>query len=290
MESIKLFLETHTWVLIFFKVFVIIIATVLIGKIFKYLHKRKSSKENPYLFKQFVYNILICVVYVIGVTFALSQIPQLDGLASTLLAGSGIFALAISLSAQESLNNIISGLFLSLFKPFEIGDRVTLVNEKVTGNIENITLRHTIIRTFTNTRIVVPNSVISQDVIENSDIINRIASSFLDVTVAYDCDIDKAMSLIVEIISNHPSYVDVRTEEEKESGSVPLVKIFIRELGEHGIHLRANVWTETVNENFKACSEIRLQILKRFRAEGIEIPYNKVDVYMKEKRNFEKDV
>lgn len=280
LDEIKLVLESHSWIYVLIRVLIIISVTVFAAKLNAKWYNKQKEKTKQFLFKQFVYNIVTAFIYIIGFLSAFSEIPQLNGLASTILAGSGIFALAISLSAQESLNNIISGLFISVFKPFEIGDRVTLVNEKITGNIEDITLRHTIIRTFTNTRIVIPNSVINKDVIENSDIINRTASSFMDVSVAYDCDIDRAMELMSEIIGEHPLYVDVRTPEQMET--VPKVRVFLRDLGESGLSLRANVWTTTVNENFLACSEIRVAILKRFREEGIEIPYNKMDLYVKE--------
>jgi len=194
----------------------------------------------------------------------------------TILAGSGIFALAISLSAQESLNNIISGLFITLFKPFEVGDRVTLVNSKLTGTIEDITLRHTIIKTFTNTRVVMPNSTINKEVVENSNLIDSRASAYVDVWVAYESDIDKAIKIMAEVIGNHPYYLDVRPNDVRDR--IPKVKVYVRELGDSGIALRASMWTKTVNENFDACSDVRLQIKKAYDAAGIEIPYTKYTI------------
>lgn len=279
MKDLKIFLDTNDWIYIVIKVAVVFIVTLIIAKLNNHWYKKKSKNSKPLLFEKFVHNIVTAVIYIVGFAIMLSTIPQLSTLSSTILAGSGILALAISLSAQESLNNIISGLFITLFKPFEVGDRVTLVNEGITGNIEDITLRHTIIRTFTNTRIVIPNSVINKDVIENSDIINKTASSFMDVDVAYDSDIEKAMKIMSEVISSHPAYVDTRTDEQKKTD--PIVRVFVREFKSSGISLRANVWTKTVNENFLACSDIRFKLLRRFREEGIEIPYNKTDIYIK---------
>jgi small-conductance mechanosensitive channel len=102
----------------------------------------------------------------------------------------------------------------------------------------------------------------------------------MDVEVAYESDIDLAMKLMAEIIGEHPLYVDVRTEEEKETKEK--VEVQVRALGASGIALRAKVWTETVNDNFKACSDIRLQLKKTYDEHGIEIPYTKYTILKQE--------
>lgn len=228
------------------------------------------------LLQKFLKNVIVTVIYLMGLLTAIDQIPQLGQVTKTILAGSGILALAISLSAQESLNNVISGLFIILFKPFEVGDRITLVNSKITGTIEDITLRHTVIKTFTNSRVVIPNSTMNKEVIENSNLTDSRASSFIDVYVAYESDIRKAMQLMAEIVGTHPLCIDTRKEDEIETK--PLVQVYLRELGDSGICLRASVWTRTVGENFDACSDIRLKIVETFKEQGIEIPYNKMDI------------
>lgn len=111
--------------------------------------------------------------------------------------------------------------------------------------------------------------------IENSDIIESDASSFIDVTVAYECDIHKAIKIIADTISNHPMYIDHRTQEQIKNNEEK-VRVFVREFGDNGIQLRTSMWTKTVNDNFIACSDCRLQIKEKFDAAGIEIPYNKV--------------
>ncbi len=265
----------HPWAAILCKILLIAFLTHIIAYTARKLWRRNPGNQQ-FLFRKFLFNILLALIYLAGILFAIGQIPQLSQVVQTILAGSGILALALSLSAQESLNNVISGLFITLFKPFEVSDRITLVNSKITGTIEDITLRHTIIKTFTNTRIVIPNSTINKEVIENSNLIDTRASSFIDVWVAYESDVDKAVEIMAEVIGNHPYYWDVRTAEEKQT--LPKVKVYVRELGSSGIALRANMWTRTVNENFEACSDVRLQIKKAFDTAGIEIPYTKYTI------------
>ncbi len=275
MQEIREMFEEYPWALILFKIIVSILLTHLVAYTSRKIWNRNPN-NNHFLFRKFVHNMMQTIIYLVGIMVTISQIPMLSSLVRTILAGSGILALALSLSAQESLNNIISGLFITLFKPFEIGDRVTLVNSKLTGTIEDITLRHTIIKTFTNTRVVMPNATINKEVVENSNIIDSRASSYVDVWVAYESDIDKAIELMAEVIGNHPYYLDVRPNEVREH--VPKVKVYVRELGDSGIALRASMWTKTVNENFDACSDVRLQIKKAFDAAGVEIPYTKYTI------------
>ena len=246
----------------------IIIATLVIGLLHRFLYKLVSPKH---LFWLFLNSIIQGVIYFVGFMFAISTIPQLSRLSTTLLAGSGIVALAVSLSAQESLGNIVSGLFISLFHPFNVGDRIRLISTDVVGYVESITLRHTIIKTLTNNRITVPNSIMNKEIIENSHMVETIASYYVDVSISYESDVDLARDIMADIIGSHPLYVDVRKDMSEEK-----VPVLVRAFESSGIALRARVWTKTVDESFSACSDIRIEILKRFKEEGIEIPYTKI--------------
>ncbi|MCL2579870.1 MAG: mechanosensitive ion channel family protein [Oscillospiraceae bacterium] len=205
-------------------------------------------------------------IFLVGVIMAINQLPNIDNLVATILTGSGIAALAISLAAQESLGNLISGVVISISKPFEVGDRVRLVNGNIIGNIEEITIRHTVIRTFLNSRIIVPNSVMNSDMIENSNIVEERASNFLDVIIKYHADMEKAMDIMAEVIGDHPNYLDIRTPEEMDQ---PLVPVYVRALSVYGVELRASVWTQSIANNFVTCSEIRREVKIAFDKAGI---------------------
>ena len=251
-------------------VVLIIFVTLAVGLLHRVLYKRVSPKH---LFWLFLNSIIQGIIYVVGLILAVSRVPQLGRLTTTLLAGSGIVALAVSLSAQESLSNIVSGLFISLFRPFNVGDRIKLVSSGVVGYVESITLRHTVIKTLTNTRITVPNSIMNKEIIENSNLVETMASYYVDVSISYESDIERARRIMADIIGSHPLYVDVRKNKSEEK-----VPVLMRAFESSGIALRARVWTKTVDDNFKACSDIRIELLKQFRKSGIEIPYTKIKI------------
>ncbi len=230
---------------------------------------RRGEKD---IYKLFSSRVIIAFIWAIGWATAISFIPGLGKLTQTLLAGSGIVAVVIGLAAQDSFGNLLSGLFLSCFKPFQIGDRIHLVKSNITGYVEDISLRHTVIRTFTNSRVIVPNSTVNSEIIENANFQTTVASSFIDVSVSYESDVRLAMELFADIVGNHDLYLDQRTAEEIAAG-VPKVRVLVRELEANGVALRTSMWTRTIDENFRACSDARLRILEAYRENGIEIPY-----------------
>ena len=245
------------------RVALIIFATTLAIKIFRFTWQR-FGKDT--IHQKFIKNVLSIIVWLIGILVALNQLPNFSDAITAVLAGSGLVVLTIGLAAQESLGNAFSGLFISMFKPFEVGDRVHLTNANITGFIEDITIRHTVLRTFMNSRIIIPNSVMNKELIENANFCNPQASNFIDITITYDSSVTAASEIIANIIATHPDFVDTRTDK-----TAPKVPVFVRALGLYGIELRASVWTATISNNFAACSDVRKSILQEFEKAGIGI-------------------
>jgi small-conductance mechanosensitive channel len=227
---------------------------------------------------KFIKNILKAIVWIIGISSIASQFPAFSKMANTVLAGSGILAVVIGMAAQDSFANIFSGLMISLFKPFDIGDRIKISGDDTAGFVEDITLRHTIIKTYTNVRIIIPNSIMGEAKIENSTF-TKGASYPVEVDIAYESadKVERAIEIMEEIVMNHPKFFDSRDDKAKAANVKPVTTL-VTELGDSGIHLKVLMWTEEFGDNAKACSDCRIEILKRFEQEGIEITYNKLAV------------
>ena len=256
--------QHFAWILM--RAAVTLLATTIVIKIFRVIWIIIGKNT---IHQKFIKNVISAIISCTGIIFALSWLPFFGDAAGALLAGSGIAALVIGLAAQEPLGNAFNGLFISISKPFEVGDRVHLVNANITGFIEDITIRHTVIRTFMNSRIIIPNSVISKELIENSNFCNAQASAFIDVTITYDSDVNKASDIIAKIIGGHADFVDTRPQDQQET--TPKVPVFVRNLGLLGIELRASMWTESIGINFAACSDVRKGIISEFEKSGVRI-------------------
>lgn len=263
----------------------ILVGTILAAFIFNRLFRgfiRRSTlivKNDPTSY-QFLRHAITAIIYIVGISWAVYTLPSLRAIASSLLAGAGILAVAVGFASQHALSNIISGLFIIIFKPFRVNDRLR-IRDTLQGTVEDITLRHTVIRDFENRRIIIPNSVISDEVIVNSDFEEDKICKFFELGIAYDADLDRAKEIIREEAMQHPNWIDGRKPEQIEEGQHP-VMIRMINWGESSINLRAYLWAEDTSAAFAMACDLYESVKKRFDTEGIEIPFpHRTIVYKK---------
>lgn len=268
----QLYDEATLTVTVIVIIFGTILSQYLVKRAFKRFEKSRASSdiEDPTNYR-FLYYTLIALIYVTGISLAIWNIPSLRHVAQSLLASAGILAIVIGFASQQALGNIISGIFLVIFKPYRINDRIT-VKDTLSGIVEDINLRHTIIRNFENQRIVIPNAIISNEVLVNSNYNDDKVCRFVEVGISYSSDIDKAKEIIAEEITNHPNNIDVRTAEDVESG-VPRVTVKVLTLAESSVNLRGWAWAADPAGGFVMQCDVLESIKKRFDREGIVIPF-----------------
>lgn len=238
------------------------------------------SKSPQYL--RFLLRLTRTVCILLGVLLVLMQFDQMRALAVSLLTGTGVVALCIGLASQEVMANMVSGAFLMLNRPFVIGDQIRIPEKDITGVVENMTLRHTVVRTFENTTMIIPNSMANTVVIEN---ITNAARTFgaLEMTVAYDADLTLARQIMARHIAEHPSFLDVRTPEQLAQ-DVPAVNVLVKEMGDSAITLRAAFWAPNIGAQMSMLSDLRQSVKAEFDRCGIEIPFPQRVIHVKHEK------
>lgn len=263
-------------------VLAILLFTILIAKLVRKAMTRKdhllSLDSTQY---KFMSHFLNGFIYFFGIVLALYSIPALQGLGATIFAGSGVLAIIIGFASQQALANIVSGIFIAVFKPFRLGDRIKVTGKDIIGYVEDITLRHTVIRTFDYKRIIVPNSVISSEVVENANIVDNRTQKHFEMGISYDSDVDRAMAIIKEAALKHPKFLDNRGEEEIADNVEPVIVRLIR-FDDSAVILRANIWTKCPLDAFLLGCDLNKSVKEQFEKEGIEIPYPHRTVVHKE--------
>ena len=219
----------------------------------------------------FIKNAASLIIFTLACFLIIYSIPELRSLGTTLLASAGIATAILAFASQAALSNIISGVFIVIFKPFRVDDMIKIEGDK-TGVVEDITLRHTVIRDFQNQRIIVPNSVISAQTVVNSHIEDNRFKRHLFFGISYDSDIDKAFKIITEEAESHPYFLDGRNQEEIDS-NWPKVKCRVIGFGDSSVNLRADVWSASPEESWELYCDLNKSIKERFDKEGIEIPF-----------------
>ena len=227
----------------------------------KYLNKNTLRGKIHLIFLR---GLILALIWAIAALTALSGIPAFSKTWETAVASSGIAAVVLGLAAQSTLANVFAGIAISAThsRPFDIGDRIK-IDSYDPGFVEDITLRHTVIKTYQNEIIYIPNSIAGSSTIVNYT--QEVSFSYpIRVSVAYGTDMDKAMKVMADAIESHP----------KHYGPRPVV--LCKSCDDSGVTLQALVETKDFKDNPRACSECLVEVMKRFAKEGIEIPYNKL--------------
>lgn len=273
--------------------FAIILTTVIIAAIFsrvvgRFIRRSSILIKNDPTNYQFLRHFLTGIIYLVGFSMAVYTMPNLRAVANSLLAGAGILAVAVGFASQHALSNVVSGVFIVIFKPFRVNDRIEIRNELL-GVVEDITLRHTVIRDFKNRRIIIPNAIISEEFIVNSNFEDDKICKWIEIPISYDSDIDQARALMQDEAMQHPLHVDVRTPEEIEAGA-PEIRVRVIAIQDSGILLRAYVWAGNAASGWAMYCDLLESIKKRFDREGIEIPYPHHSLVYKAGKPFLSDI
>lgn len=254
-------------------ILLMLIAVKITNRIFRKVteHMKTVNKSGATLATFLRYPVLF-LIYFAAFAIIVSSIPALNQAMNKLLAAGGVLAVVFGLAGQEALGSIASGMMILAFRPFVIGDVVNVVSEGVTGTVEEISLRHTVLRTIENKRVIIPNSTMNAAIVENADYGDKNVCLTLDIGITYESDLDHALEVLAEEVGAHPDYLDLRSDEAKQKGT-PRVTVRVNELADSAVVLRALLWGKDNGTTFAMRADLMRRIKKRFDKEGIDIAY-----------------
>ena len=187
------------------------------------------------------------------------------------LASAGIVGIAIGFAAKDTLANLFSGLFILADSPYKIGDYINLdTGER--GKITHIGMRSTRLLTRSDVEITVPNAVIA-----NAKITNESGGPYqkmrirLPVGVAYGSDVDQVCEVLQKVGDAH-----------EETAGFPEPRVRMRGFGSSELNFELLAWIEDPQDRGRISHQLYIDIYKAFAEAGIEIPFSKQDVYIKE--------
>ncbi|SFE97602.1 small conductance mechanosensitive channel [Bacillus sp. OV194] len=251
--------------IIFGSVIVVKIVRAAISNIFKIRMKsplRMSERRENTLIR-LLDNVAAYLIYFIALLMILSEF-NID--VKALLAGAGVVGLAIGFGAQNLVKDVITGFFIIFEQQFAVGDFVRINNFE--GTVEEIGLRTTKLKQWTGELHILPNSSIME--VTNFSIHNSVA--VVDVSIAYEEDIDKAQAIIEDVVRE-------KTPEYPEMVAEPEV-LGIQAVGTTEIVIRVTAEVLPMT-HFKVARELKKAIKIKLDEEGIELPYQKLVSYHK---------
>lgn len=248
--------------------------TFIVSRVLRFIIGRfirgaaKKLKVDPTRYN-FFKNAVDFLLLFLATVIIFRSIASLRTVGTTLLTGAGVVAAIVGFASQAAFSNIVSGFFLVIFKPFSVGDRIK-VGQLYTGDVEDINLRHTVIKDFENRRVIIPNSVISNETIINSTYTDEKTIVYIELAVDLKTDLNKAIAIIQNEVRKHNYFIDNRSEKDRERGEDD-VMVRVMTFLDSGVQLRAYVWTRNPNDAFDLKCDLNKSIKERFDEAGIQL-------------------
>jgi len=264
-ENIRNTLWSMTTVAILFSV-TIFFANVLGEFVVSYTAKYSETLPSTSIFR----NITRLVILIIGFLIILQTI----GISiSPLLTALGVGGLAVALALQDTLSNLFAGIHILVSKQVRPGDFIKLETGEE-GYVVDISWRNTTIRMLPNNLVVIPNSKLASSIVTNYYMPEKMLSVLVSVGVSYDSDLEKVEEIVIEVAKEVMQTVP---------GGVPEFEPFVRysSFGDFSINFSVIMRAKEYTDQFLIRHEFIKRLHKRFKKEGIEIPFPITTVYLK---------
>ena len=212
----------------------------------------------------FVVSMLKIILYLTLILGIAMQFGLKESSVAALVASGGV---AIGLALQGGLSNLAGGFLILLFQPFQIGDYILTQGQE--GTVQKIEILYTTLHTIDNSKVIVPNGNLANNVIVNVTAADR-RKLEITVGISYEDSIQTAKAVLQRLLTEHPL---VLHDQEAQ--------VFVTELGESSVVLGVRCWVKT-DQYFPVLWQLNEQIKEAFDEAGIHIPYPQMDVHMKQ--------
>ena len=254
-------------------VLVIFFVTVVLSKIsVGFVNVYSKKVDGAFTSTSIFTNITRILVFVIGILI----IFQYLGISTVhILTVLGVGGLAVALALQDTLSNLFAGIQVLASGQLKPGHYLRLTSGEE-GHITDITWRYTTIISLQNNTVIVPNSKLASAIVTDFNIPGEVISTSIEVGVSYDSDLEKVEKVTTEVAK----------EVLKETGmGVPEFEpsVTYKKFGDSGINMDVNFRVKKFVDQYTVKHEFIKRLHKRYREEGIEIPFPVRTVYIKDK-------
>ncbi|MBR5338057.1 MAG: mechanosensitive ion channel family protein [Lachnospiraceae bacterium] len=258
--------------LLFIAIYILVFILLLKGnkKIFHNIMEKRGGSVS-YQFLEKVISLVI-IVYFIVIPLGGDQVAR------SLLGSTAVIAAVVGLAANDVIKDMLAGLQISIYKPFDVGSRVQLEDGR-TGVVEKLNLRHVVLRQIDTTRLIVPNAKASTMIITNYSYGDVPRSIEMKFPIGYGSDIEKAKNIIRETICSSPLTLN---EDSFKEGDPNSRTVYFLDLSDSALLIGATIYYPYDIRSEVVKDEINTQVFNALKNAGIEIPYNYVNVVMKQ--------
>lgn len=231
---------------------------------------RKKHKGIEVIFFERVLSVLIAVV---GSIIILSFFVEIKSVWKTILGGTALASAVLAFAAQDVLKDVMGGLMISIYKPFEIGNRIELEDGQA-GIVIDITMRHVVLRLRDTQVTIIPNSRLNTMKIRNYSYHSPYRGEEFVFNISYESDVEKARRVIQQAVIESKYTVPGK---EKPNG-MEYAQVYFMAFEESSLRLVTTVYFPQNVPTEIMITDINLRVNEGFKKYGIEIPYSYVNV------------
>ncbi len=230
---------------------------------FKFAAQTKSTLDDELmpLFKK----LSSIIIFFAGIMFIFS-IWDID--ITPLLASAGIAGFVIAFAAKDTLSHLFGGISMYFDRPFKVNDRIQLDSGEI-GDVLEIGIRSTRVKTFDETVVVIPNSIIANSKIINYNQPESKIKAKIHINVSYGSDIKKVRETLLDIANKI---------EGVEKNPAP--SVYFLSLGDYALEFLIILWVDSPGHQFAAKTKINEEVYNKFSEEGILIPFPTQSIYL----------
>ena len=237
---------------------------------------REVRKKQEGLHLLFFERINKALILIGGTILALSGFGGLGSVWKTFIGGTAIISAVLAFAAQDVIKDVLGGMMISIYKPFEIGNRIELEDGTI-GIIQDITMRHVVLACMEMQKVIIPNSRLNAMCIKNYSYHTNYRSAKFSFHIAYGSDVDKAIRVIKQAVKESQySIPGFATKKGKDYGDV-----YFMAYEDSSLKLVTTVYYKSTSPSEVVISDINLRVNHALAENGIEIPFTYINVIQK---------
>ena len=252
---------------------VVMWALIAINK--KFFKKLKKEHKNIHL--TLIEKLVNIGIFIAVSLLAFSAVGGTKSVWQTLLGGTAVLSAVAAFAAQDVIKDMLAGMMISIYKPFDIGDRIEL-EDGTAGVVKDMTMRHVVISTIDTIKEVIPNSRINTMLIKNYSFQSPLRSVNFHFPIAYESDVNKAKQVIFEAVRQSEYSVPYRVDE---GGTQVYQPVYFLSFEDSALVMSVTVYFDKTTATEAVKNDINTSVREALANAGIEIPYRHITYIQK---------
>ena len=238
---------------------------------------KKLKKDHKNIHLTLIEKLINIAIFVVVGLLAFSAVGGTKSVWQTLLGGTAVISAVAAFAAQDVIKDMLAGMMISIYKPFDIGDRIEL-EDGTAGVVKDMTMRHVVINTVDTIKEVIPNSRLNTMLIKNYSFNAPVRSVNFLFPIGYESDVEKAKKVIFDAVKNSTYTVPYETDADGNERYKP---VYFLSFADSALMMSVTAYYDRMTATEVVKNAVNTAVREALLEAGIDIPYNHITVVKK---------